>query len=155
MASVSFKNVKEDLYKLCQDYLAQRIETAQQAIAAAQEGADTETKSSSGDKYETGRTMMQLEVEKNTMQLAESLKLKHALDQINPQNYSGSVQAGSLVVTNEGTFFIAISIGKVTLHNETYLILSPASPLGLRLMGLKVNDSFTFQDRRYELKEIL
>lgn len=155
MASGSFKNVKEELYKLCQDYLAQRIETAQQAIAAAQEAADTETKSSAGDKYETGRTMMQLEVEKNTMQLAESLKLKHALDQINLENYSESVQAGSVVVTNEGTFFIAISIGKVTLHNDTYLIVSPASPLGLKLMGLKANDSFTFQNRRYQLKEIL
>lgn len=154
MASGSLKNVKEELYKLCQDYLAQRIETAQQAIAAAQEAADTETKSSAGDKYETGRTMMQLEVEKNTMQLAESLKLKHALDQINLENYSESVQAGSVVVTNEGTFFIAISIGKVTLHNDTYLIVSPASPLGSKLMGLKVNDSFTFQNRRYKLKEI-
>lgn len=155
MASGFFKSVKEELYKLCQDYLAQRIETAQQAIAAAQEAADTETKSSAGDKYETGRTMMQLEVEKNTMQLAESLKLKHALDQVNLENYSESVQPGSVVVTNEGTFFIAISIGKVTLHNDTYLIVSPASPLGLKLMGLKVNDSFTFRNRRYELKEIV
>ena len=66
------KSIKQELYKLCQTYIQQRILTAKQAIEAAQQAANNETKSSSGDKYETGRAMMQLEIEKDSAQLSES-----------------------------------------------------------------------------------
>lgn len=147
--------VKKELYDLCREYLQRRIQAAQQAIAAAQQSANSETKSSSGDKYETGRAMMQLEVEKNSAQLAESLKLQHALDQINIDIQPSSVQPGSLVVTDGGVFFIAISLGKVDLHDKTYLVISPGSPLGQMLLGLKAGGRVTFRDRAYVIKEIV
>lgn len=148
------KNIKHELYNLCQVYLQQRIQTAKQAIEEAQQAANNETKSSSGDKYETGRAMMQLEIEKDSVQLSESLKLKQALDQISIDNSSTSVHPGSLVVTDQAVFFIAISVGKLTLHGKTYLAISPASPVGIKLLGLKLNDSFTFNDRTYVVQEI-
>jgi hypothetical protein len=45
--------IKQQLYALCQEFISRRIIVAQQAIAAAQSAANEETKSSSGDKYET------------------------------------------------------------------------------------------------------
>jgi sortase (surface protein transpeptidase) len=56
--------LKTRLHSLCVSYVGQRIETAQRAIAIAQASANEETKSSAGDKYETGRAMAQLEIEK-------------------------------------------------------------------------------------------
>ena len=147
-------NDKQELYNLCQDYIDKRIHAARQAIADAQQSANEETKSSSGDKYETGRAMMQLEIEKNTQQLSESLKLKNALDQIRIDNPSLSVQPGSLVVTDREEFFIAISLGKVTLHDRIYLVISSASPMGKNLLGLKVGDAMTFKDRTYVIQEL-
>ena len=145
--SLSLTDIKRELYNHCQQYVEQRIKAAQEAIDAAQHAANDETKSSSGDKYETGRAMMQLEIEKNTVQLSESLKLKHTLEQINPAQEPVSVQAGSLVITDRETFFIAISIGKVELLRETYLVISPASPIGQKLLGLKTGSTMTFQGR--------
>lgn len=142
------------MYDLCQTYLRQRILNAKQAIAAAQQSANNETKSSSGDKYETGRAMMQLEIEKDSAQLTESLKLKHMLDQISIDRSTASVLPGSLVVTDQAVFFIAISIGKLTLHDKAYLVISPASPMGIKLAGLKVNDAFTFNEQTYVVQEI-
>ena len=147
-------HIKRELYKLCQDYLQKRIDAAQQAIQTAQSAANEETKSSSGDKYETGRAMMQLEIEKNAGQLSESLKLKHALDQINPDQTPGIVQSGSLVITDQGSFFIAISLGKVVLHNQSYLVVSPGSPIGQKLLGLKPGDEMTFNHMAYVVQEL-
>ena len=48
----------------------------------AQEAANEEGKSSVGDKYETGRAMMQIERDKAAQQLDEALKLKNIIDQI-------------------------------------------------------------------------
>ena len=41
--------------------LDEKIQVALQAMKAAQESANAETKSSAGDKYETGRAMGQIE----------------------------------------------------------------------------------------------
>jgi transcription elongation GreA/GreB family factor len=152
--ATSLKEIKVSLYHLCQDYLAKRIANAQQAIAAAQEAANNETKSSSGDKYETGRAMMQLEIEKDSAQLSESLKLKYALDQIKLESAGATVQTGSLVSTDVATFFIAISVGKLVLDDKTYLAISPASPMGRKLMGLKVSDSLSLNGNTHRILEI-
>lgn len=146
--------IKQQLYERCQSYLAQRIATAQEAIQAAQASANEETKSSAGDKYETGRAMMQLEMEKNGAQLAEALKLKRMLDQIRIDQQPLTVQPGSLVLTDQGNFFIAISVGQLVVEARTYIALSAESPLGSRLKGLKAGESFHFSNKTYKIGQV-
>ncbi|HEU5146157.1 MAG TPA: GreA/GreB family elongation factor [Chryseosolibacter sp.] len=147
--------IKQRLYDLCQKYVNERIDAARQAIADAQNSANEETKSSSGDKYETGRAMAQLEIEKTAQQLGESLKLKSVLDQMHFDVPAGAAETGSLVVTDRGRFFIAISIGKVEVDGEAYMVISPASPLGKQLIGSKSGDTRTFNNQHYHVKELL
>jgi hypothetical protein len=80
--------------------------------------------------------------------------LKYALDQIKLEPVAKKVQAGSLVFTNVASFFIAISVGKLILDDKTYLAISPASPMGLKLMGLKVGDSLTLNTQTHLILEI-
>jgi transcription elongation GreA/GreB family factor len=148
-------SIKKQLYQYCQQYLLKRIRTAEEAMAAAQASANDETKSSAGDKYETGRAMMQLEIENNSAQLSETLKLKKVLDQLPyDRQASVNVQPGSLVGTDQGNFFIAISVGRVVIENETYAVIAPESPIGLKMMGLTKNDSFSFAGRAYSIIEV-
>jgi len=72
-------SVKKQLYSLCLAYIDERIQVANQAIQFAQDSANDETKSTAGDKYETGRAMAQLEIEKINAQLNESKKLSKIL----------------------------------------------------------------------------
>jgi transcription elongation GreA/GreB family factor len=148
------KAVKEQLYARCQAYVAGRIATAQQAIETAQQSANEETKSSVGDKYETTRAMMQLEIEKNSIQLNESIKLKQALEKINIDSRAEAVQSGSLVITDTAIFFVAISAGKISLDKKDYLVISPSSPIGSKLIGLKAGDSFDFNGKKQRVLEI-
>jgi transcription elongation GreA/GreB family factor len=145
---------KQHLYAHCQHYLQKRIDSAQAEIGAIQQSANEESKSSVGDKYETGRAMMQLEIEKLSAQLAESLKLKKILDSIKPDEvYSRAVQ-GSLIITNNGNFYLTISAGQFTIDGATYIALSPASPLGQKLLGCKANDTFLFHNKKFHIIDL-
>lgn len=146
--------LKQLLYDRCVEYVNQRVETAQQAISIAQASANQETKSSAGDKYETGRAMMQLEVERNTHQLTEALKLKQVLDQLNPNSETPTVQQGSLVTTNHGNFYLAISIGQLAVNDRHYFAISPASPIGAKLMNGIVGTSFVFNGKNYTIEAV-
>ena len=54
-----------------------------------------------------------------------------------------------------GLFFIAVSLGKITIDKTAYFVISSASPIGKNLIGLKPNDNFTFNGKNYIIEGIL
>lgn len=145
---------KTALYTHCQSLVQQKLDEAEAAMRAAQTAANEETKSSAGDKYETGRAMMHLEKEKLASQHAEALKLKKVLDQINPSRRTEKVALGSLVETNVGWFFVAVGLGQVKVEGQTYFLISPAAPIGRLLWGKAVNESFIFNGKEVVINHI-
>jgi transcription elongation GreA/GreB family factor len=149
------QQLKFQLYTKCVDYVNQRMSHIQAAIDAASESGNDETKSSAGDKHETGRAMMQLEQEKNAKQLIETLELKKLLDRINPNQQSQTAALGSLVITNKEKFYISISAGKLMIDSEIYFAVSPTSPIALKLIGLTADQEMNFNGSLYSIKDIL
>ena len=149
------QQLKFRLYQKCVGYVLQRLSHIQSAIDASTESGNDETKSSAGDKHETGRAMMQLEQEKNAKQLKETLELKKLLDRINSDQKSQIVAPGSLVITNKEKFYISISAGKIMIDTEIYFAISPSSPIALKLMGLATNQEMNFNGVVYSVKSIL
>ena len=135
-------------------YIDQRINNSLTAIKNAQESANTEVKSSAGDKHETGRAMAQLETENNAKQLAESNKLRHVINQINPNKNSEKIETGALAVTSLGTFYIAISIGKVSLNNKEFFVISAVSPIGQTLLNAKKGDKVKFNGKEIQVLDV-
>jgi hypothetical protein len=144
--------IKEKLHKLCIEYVEERIASAEQAIFAARESANDDTKSSAGDKYETGREMMQQEIDRNRKQLDESKKLKIILDQIDILKSTDLVQNGSLVHTNYGKFYISISRGQLLIDGGNYFAVSSISPIGLKLMKQKTGYEFDFNGKNFKIE---
>ena len=77
-------NLKIQLHQKCAEIIEQRITELKSIIQESQDAANNETKSSAGDKHETGRAMAQLETEKLSSQLSEALKTQKTLQKINP-----------------------------------------------------------------------
>ena len=146
--------IKAKLLATCYEYVEQRIETSKQAMRHAQDSANMEEKSSAGDKYETGRAMAQIERDKAAQQLDEALKLKSILNQIKPNVKNDKVIQGSLVITKDNLFYLAISIGKIIIDGLDFLIIAPTSPIGQILLHSKVGDQFTFNKKVHIIKEI-
>ena len=147
-------DIKSELYGLCIAYVKQRIDTAKEAINDAQQAAGEETKSSAGDKYETGRAMMQLEIEKNMVQLNEAQKLKQVLHTIDPAKQTKVVQSGSLVITDQGIFYLSISAGQLKADQKTFFAIAANSPIGIQLMGKSAGTAFSFNKKNYLIQEV-
>lgn len=147
----------------------------------AQESANEEGKSSAGDKYETGRAMAQLEIEKASSQLTEANKLKQALAQIavdalnsvsprtgnfSPAEIRGNrkpetgnnlgpvIKTGSIVVTSQGNYFISVAAGRLTVDDETWFAISPGSPLGAKLIGNREGDVVVMNGKEIVVEKV-
>jgi hypothetical protein len=141
-------DLKKELHARCAAFVRQRMTDARQAMDAAQESANLEEKSSAGDKYETGRAMAQIARDQAARQLDEALKLKNALDQINPTKSSARAGLGSLVITDQNRFYISISAGKLTIDEKEYFVVSPQSPIGKLIINCRPNDVITFNKQK-------
>jgi len=131
------------------------MDAAQQAIDDAQKASTDDTKSSAGDKYETGREMMQQETDRNMAQLNEANKLKVALNKISTSAVTAKAEPGSVVLTDNGNFYIAVSAGVLNIGNERYFAISPSSPIGLKLLGQKEGEMFKLNDKTYQIKQVI
>lgn len=146
--------IKQNLYAHCRQYVQQRIDTARHAMESAQESANSESKSSAGDKYETGRAMAQLERDRHAQLLAEARKMEQELTRLNVEKYYDTVQPGSLVSTNRGLFFISISAGKLPLKDSNCFAVSPASPVATALAGHRAGDVVTVNTLTYHVLSV-
>lgn len=132
-----------------------KLDVANNAIKLAKEARNNDTKSSAGDKFETGRAMMQIEIENSSVQLNKALFNKTELSKINIKQAYDKVEFGSLVITNQGNYFISIGIGKLEIANKSYFCISLASPIGQILHAKKNGDTATFQNREFIIEEII
>ena len=136
--------IKKVLYKACEESTETRISTIEKILESITEARNNETKSSAGDKYETGRAMMQIEENNNRTQLLQALQVKNQLLKIDPQKAWTKVGLGSLVITKQAAYFISIGLGLVTVENKDYYCISPGSPIGVKMMDKKTDDDFEF-----------
>ncbi|RNC88108.1 MAG: 3-oxoacyl-ACP synthase [Winogradskyella sp.] len=147
--------LKNQLYNQCQDILNQRLKVIQKTIANVQNALQSETKSTAGDKHETGRAMLQLEREKAGQQLAELQKQIELLQRINPKTTNDVVALGSVVKTTNGNYFIAISAGEIKFKDESFYAISLATPIGKLLISKKVNDTISFRGQTFKIEQVL
>lgn len=147
--------LKKVLFDACMEYVEKKFSLQLKAMTNAQQAANQETKSSFGDKYETGRAMMHLEKDKYARQLSESANLKKILSQIDYKKEYKSVQPGCVVGTNQGYFFICISADEIIIENEEIIPISLVSPLGQELRKKEKGTQFNFRNVTYVINEVL
>lgn len=146
--------LKRAILNHCNTLINNRIDTIQAVLNRVAESRDNESKSSVGDKYETGRAMMQLEEEKNKLQLSEALKARQVLERIDSNHKNDKVSIGSLVGTSQGMYFIAIGIGKIKVSGEVVYAISLDAPMGQALKNKVVGDVVTLGDRQIKIDAI-
>ena len=146
--------IKEGLYLQCLNVVNSRFQTIQNTINEIQESLLSETKSSAGDKHETGRAMLQLEREKAGNQLAEIQKIKEILSKVDVSKTLKVIGLGSVVYTTEANYFMAISVGELTIDGIKFYAISPKTPIGKLLIGKRVGDSSKFRDQELVIQNV-
>ena len=148
-------NIKQDLYNQCLQLVDKRYKSIQNHIADIQNSLLSETKSSAGDKHETGRAMLQLEREKAGHQLAEVNKLRTALSKVDIEKNQTQVGIGSLVLTSKANYFIAVSLGQLKIDDKTAYAISPGTPIGQLLLGKTLGEEIMFNNSTFIIEKIL
>jgi len=115
----------------------------------------SETKSSAGDKHETGRAMLQLEMEKAGQQLSAVQQMQQTLAKINSSKPSTNIALGSVIKTSSAYYYLGISAGELTIKETVYFAISPSSPIGKLLMGKKVEDTFIWRGKEIKIDRVL
>lgn len=148
-------NLKEALFQQCVAHVNTRLQTIQTIISSHQKALSSETKSSAGDKHETGRAMLQLEMEKAGQQLAAVQQMQQALAKINSSKQSTNIALGSVIKTSSAYYFLSISAGELTIKETVYFAISPSSPIGKLLVGKKVEDTFIWRGKEIKIDRVL
>lgn len=147
-------NIKTELYRQCEAYVNQRLATIQKTISSNQKDLTSETKSSAGDKHETGRAMLQLEMEKAGQQLASIQQMKETLAKVDVIKESNTASLGALIETNQGTYFLSISVGQLAVAGSHFFAISVSSPIGKLLLGKKEGEKVLWNGKEIRIQKV-
>ena len=145
------KSTKSEIHLKLRSILEKSLEEARREYILAKESRDSDTKSSAGDKFETGREMMQREMDKLSALVDNTLNSIAKLDRLTDLSAAAVISEGSLVVTDQETYYISIGYGKL----DSVYAISIESPLGVELKGKRVGACIEMRGRKITIKSIL
>lgn len=141
LKEISFlKMNKAEILIIIKEKLSEKIQNFEKLISETR-ASSNDTKSSMGDKYETGREMLQQEINNLQIQLNEILKQQDFLKTILPKS-SDKAEKGAIIKTEKGLFFVSVSLGEIQYENQKIICISPESPLAKAMFAKKKNEVF-------------
>lgn len=148
------EHLKKEVMAACFSNLETKFASLTKELDSLRESAESDTKSSMGDKYETGREMVmqeRMKLEDQKALIAKQISFLKSID-LN-KNYS-KVEFGALAITNTATYFICIPIGLLEVDVNKIFVISANSPIGQVLLGKSVGEKIEFNGREISLLDI-
>lgn len=147
--------IKEELYKACKSFVLDKRSTLDHIMASNKKALENESKSSAGDKHETGRAMLHLEMEKASQQIQVIAAMQEILKKIDVRGVSDHGKLGSLILTDQGNYFLAISAGLIKIENQAFYAVSASSPIGRQLLGKKSGSVISIGEKEIQILDVL
>jgi len=146
---------KSEILNLVKQKLTEKISILENLIAETR-ASNNDTKSSMGDKYETGREMLQQEINNLQVQLNEVLNQKAVLESLERtiSKKSEKVEKGAVVKTENGLFFISVSAGEIVFDSQKLIAISAESPLAKAMLGKTSGESFLLNGKSQTVQNI-
>jgi hypothetical protein len=146
---------KVEIHQTILHILSESIIQATRDYDLAKESRDSDTKSSAGDKFETGREMMQREMDKISASIDQSKNQLNFLSKINLNRPYSIVDLGCLIITDQDIYYISIGLGKVEINAELIYAISLDSPIGQIFKGKRVGDILEFRSKTLTINQLL
>lgn len=117
------------------------------ALAETDDSLSADSKSTAGDKHETGRAMAQLEREKIGGFIQQHEQLMSLALRLDSSLETPTIRLGNLIKTSNGWYYISVGLGKIMADDTPVFCLSPAAPLVADLLGKKAGDQLIWQGK--------
>lgn len=147
--------IKEQLHAHCINLVRKNIEDITTAIADRREAMHSETKSSMGDKYETTREMLQQDINMNMQRLSKAKAELTVLNGIEAGKKPATAGTGSMVITDNAIYYIAVSLGAVQMGDKKYYVVSADAPVALQLRGMQAGDSININGKEVMIQRVV
>jgi hypothetical protein len=143
--------MKKGLIQDCLYQLEDKLRTYKNEFRLIQGSSSEESKSSMGDKYETGPELLNAEKEKLAGAIEDLNKLRLTLASIKVDQEHEIAEFGSIVSTDQGLFFLSAPMGPIEYKGNQIFLISMLSPLGQAFLGRKKGEKFVFRESSYEI----
>jgi hypothetical protein len=146
---------KRKVHQYCLQIVAGKLAALEEKLSDLSASAANETKSSAGDKYETGRAMLHIEQDQVRAQKAELMAQQAVLNGIDPSIKTERIVLGSLAHVGESYYFLSIALGRLQVEEQTVFALSLQAPLGKQLKGLTTGESIAMGGKMVTVTEVI
>lgn len=131
------------------------IRAAQAAFEELQGSLEGESKSTAGDKHETGRAMVQMEMEQAATRLQRVERMVRGWKATDPSVARNAVRPGAIVVTDQGGFVIGVAWGVFQGPDaQDWRAISSDAPLAMALHGCQAGEAVNFRGRSWQILEV-
>lgn len=120
----------------------------------AQEAANSQDKSTAGDKHETAKAMGQIDAEMNGRQLEEALRELKSIEGCMIEQIHETFVNGSVAVCNAQVYFMLAGLGKLDVANKQVIFISAKAPLSKAMYGKRAGEEVVFNGNRFLLSEV-
>ena len=145
---------KQALKQACLNIIFERIAHIGQAMLEARESANSEEKSSAGDKYETSRAMGHLAQEMQSKQLEDAKQELELINRLTVDRLNAEAITGSVVICNDFIFYISLGLGHAQMDEQKVMLLSPKAPIANLLFQKKAGESFKFNSKQIQILDV-
>ena len=145
---------KQDVIAAAISIVSQKIERIKAELDDLNDGNAQNSKSTAGDKHDTERAMVHLEIEKLSKSLSVEYAIRNDLEQIKADSVNSVISNGSLVETSRGLFLIGAASGNVSLGSTSVFCISAHSPLAIELNSKSVGDVAEVNGNDFLIKSI-
>ena len=133
--------------RIAENFVQSKIRAIQDQFYDLKEGIASDSKSTAGDKHETGRAMAQLEQEQLSSQLQQLQEHLLSLQQAKRVELENQIGFGSTIQTEKGWFYLSTGLGLIP-GDQPFFCLSVQTPMGQALVGKKTGESITLNGQQ-------
>ncbi len=143
---------KKKLYDRCMEILEESAETARRQMNEVQE--DANEAELEHDVFDGSRTELLRKRDIYAEQLQKAVDEIQILKKVSFDNMSEQVEFGAVVITNRQKMFIALGLGKVSIDDDVYYVISKDVPVYKAMEGLKKGDEFEFNNMKFTINDL-
>jgi transcription elongation GreA/GreB family factor len=146
--------LKQEIHRKILTHFEEKTASLESSIRELQLSANDETKSSAGDKYETGRAMVHLEIEKLAQQIRTITNARRFAASVNVSSIADMVRPGAIVETTIGDFFYLVNAGEFLIEGKKLTSISAESPLGKLLRNQSKGTELNLNGKQVRITEV-
>ena len=128
---------------------------ALQRLASLQEALESEAKSTAGDKHETGRAMVQMEMEQAALRCSRVEGMLRQWRHLEPDQERQDIRGGAVVLTDRGGFIIGVPWGIFEGPGASeWRAISADAPLAVAWHGHRPGDTVDFRGQCWRILSV-